>query len=320
MEGTDSTQPCPQLPFELVCLIIDELTRIDPKRALDLMTLSRDFKPIVERSLYHTVVLHSEGRSRLATESFLRMIESGCRSPSFYHQMVQTLCLMDVTVLPDLFSLLSTCSGVQKLGIFNSWAAEVETLMGAGPQPTRLSCDFNWLLLHGSFPFPYRVNVPLFQSVTHLELYNYAGFATFDGTPLHSLTNLTHLALNMVEAERPDVITLVSSLSLADSIVLCIVFPQFLTSEAAAHADFVLTTLSVTAFDRDPRMVVALAPHFRTSDAFHRILWRDLLDSNHFKREWGTRPSGAELDMWEEAENVAKMHKELILKASAGDS
>ncbi|KAJ7583995.1 hypothetical protein C8J56DRAFT_1095042 [Mycena floridula] len=166
----DAIQPFPELPFELVCLIIEAILEIEPRKAVELVCLSRDIQPIVERALHRCIT--------------------------------KVLCCTHALEIDALQSIFPACSGLQQIGIF-LWAwegkwpealtpnAALDDLASTGPRPSKLSCDFHWIQrLDGSDCF----SLPLFQNVTHFEL-DVADIEDFDAlNHLHSLTNLTHVS------------------------------------------------------------------------------------------------------------------------------
>ncbi|KAJ7584070.1 hypothetical protein C8J56DRAFT_1054595 [Mycena floridula] len=71
-QDDDALQPFPQLPFEIVCLILDEVLEMEPRRAPELVSLSRNIQPIVERTLYRCIILKTSS----AADSFLDTLKS----------------------------------------------------------------------------------------------------------------------------------------------------------------------------------------------------------------------------------------------------
>ncbi|KAJ7600778.1 hypothetical protein C8J56DRAFT_17512 [Mycena floridula] len=296
----EATEAFPELPTELVLLIIETLLEMEPKRALDLISsLSQDVKPIAEQALYRCITLEDE----ISTDLFVDMIRSRCRADTFYQSHVRTLCLAVALEIPDLILLLSASSGVTQLGISNWYRgkssipevdAYLDTLLTSGARPSKLSCDLRWGL-YPRIPGTHRFAFPFFQNVTHLEIYNFEHARTFEAKQLHSLTNLTHLSILLLETTESRVLTLLHTLSLPDSILACIIFMDGL--------DFVDPLLSES---KDPRVVFAL---FDDKVVPRNFLRRNLLDPEYyFVKQWG-RLDKDEMDVWEEAERVVKVQR-----------
>ncbi|KAJ7573966.1 hypothetical protein C8J56DRAFT_1065218 [Mycena floridula] len=294
-QTTFVVQPFPELPSELVFLIIETLLEIEPKRALHLVCLSRDIRPIAEKALYRSVILETPE----VTDLFFDMIRSGCRSVNFYHERVKTLCLyssVDVHVLAPIFS---ACLAAQTIGIYqyderddsDEEIEALDALASTGPCPSRLSCLLSWTNAGR------RLLLPLFERVTHLELYDLSDFEAFDGKQLHSLTNLTHLCFTMNYPETASVLRLVDNLFLTDSVVVCILYSR-------VGVDSMKQFLALVLPSDDPRVVIALPPLLEPNDlsAYGIVLWRNIFDKNYFRQQWGRRSSG--IDMWEEAEAI----------------
>ncbi|KAJ7584023.1 hypothetical protein C8J56DRAFT_1166894 [Mycena floridula] len=93
--NSDAMQPFPELPFEIVCLIIGAMVEIEPKRALELVCLSRDIQPIVERALHRYIVL----KDRPAADSFLEMLKLPRRPDTLRNQTK-----LESSIIPESFS------------------------------------------------------------------------------------------------------------------------------------------------------------------------------------------------------------------------
>ncbi|KAJ7584033.1 hypothetical protein C8J56DRAFT_1054559 [Mycena floridula] len=142
--NSDAIEPFPELPFEIVCLIIEAILKIEPRKAVELVYLSRDIQLIVERALHRCIIL----KSHPAANSFLDMLKS--RHPdTIQHQAKVLCCIVDLTIA-TLHSIFSACSGLQTIGIF-IWDDEYEALTldaalddlaAAGPLTVSLSPSF----------------------------------------------------------------------------------------------------------------------------------------------------------------------------------
>ncbi|KAJ7589561.1 hypothetical protein C8J56DRAFT_1025718 [Mycena floridula] len=312
MEPVDAIEPFPELPFELVCLIIEKLLEIEPQRAPALACLSRDIQPMVERALYRCVVLRNRRR---APGLFVDMIKSSCRPDTFYRDNVKMLCTTDYMSIPDLHLISSACSGVQQLAICN-WAwdgavratspplhACIDALLSSGPRPSKLACHYS---LTDRPDGSHRFTLPLFEKVTHLQL----GFTTwlndFNGRQLHSMKGLTHLAL--IEYSNP-AISLPKNppqtLYLADSIIVCIIYAEWFHELERDAAETIRKEYN------DPRVVIAPSQSLE-DESIYNLLRPGFPNNESFIRQWGHRCDGEEMDMWKEAEAIVKAQKALL--------
>ncbi|KAJ7585188.1 hypothetical protein C8J56DRAFT_1053577 [Mycena floridula] len=294
MEATNAIEPFPGLPVELIFLIIETLLQIEPNReALDLLCLSRDIQPMVKKALYDCVIL----KSQWATDCFIHAIELGLVGPD----SVKTLCVAATLTLDELLTLFSACIGIQNIGVY-AWDtgdletdaeldAAVDALAISGPRPSRLSCGWSWL----SAPDNNRFSLPLFQHLTHLDFY-FSFHDIFNAVRLHPLTNLTHISLAISPSVNDNVFAVFSNFSLADSILVCIIFADIVSFEHMASQS------------QDPRVVFALPD--KAQGCPENVLRRDLLAQDHFIRQWGRQMEG-EMDMWEEAEGIVAVQRTL---------
>ncbi|KAJ7585218.1 hypothetical protein C8J56DRAFT_1053607 [Mycena floridula] len=178
----------------------------------------------------------------------------------------------------------------------------LDALAARGPCPSKLACDLRWTLHHKGH---HRFTIPLFQNVTHLELYSSECFRNFNTKHLHALTNLAYLSLILLNGSTDPVVKLLQKLSLADSILVCIYSPYFLYLDDLESIRFL---------SKDPRLVLAVDPgRLDESDSrSETILWRPLSDPDHFIRQWGRQLDGEEeMDMWEAAEAIVKVQRAL---------
>ncbi|KAJ7576737.1 hypothetical protein C8J56DRAFT_899827 [Mycena floridula] len=303
MESSDMIESFPDLPFEIICLIIEEMLEMVPKRAVELVSLSQNIRPIVELALYRCIIM--KDRSMIALFLDITPNSRFRSNPLFYQTRVKTLCITKSWEVSYLQKVFSACAGVQSLAIYvwhvvqkNAMETNdaLNALASSGPSPVKLSCDFCWTQrLNGSGRF----DLPLFQNVTHLEL-EVVTREDFDGKRLHCLKQLTHLSLIDSDAMHPEtqIPGLPSQLHLADSILVCIVFSKAYDSHfAPVLQDLIRST--------EPRIVIAtLDPDERKR--IRNVLWRNLVNMGHFTRQWGLRGDIQELDMWEEAEEIVK--------------
>ncbi|KAJ7585208.1 hypothetical protein C8J56DRAFT_144268 [Mycena floridula] len=262
--------------------------------------------------MYHCTVLEEEWQAKSFCEIMLG------RSQLICPNHIRTLCIIPQLDVHELLGVFSVCSNVDTLGIYN-WKDDDKSmaqldkslyaLAMSGPQPSKLCCDARWTfkLRPEGLPDAHRFILPLFQNLTHLELYSNENFLGFNVKHLHALRKLTHLALimqDMIEA-HPSLEVLLR-LSLANSILVCIVF---------IGRKYDLGQLRLT----DPRVVFSL-PEWRSNRSnFKTILSRTISDSRHFVRQWGRRGPGEEeeLDMWEEAQAIVAVQRRALLLQTA---
>ncbi|KAJ7575195.1 hypothetical protein C8J56DRAFT_1063735 [Mycena floridula] len=300
-QDDDAIQPFPQLPFEIVCLIIKEILEIEPRRALELVSLSRDIQPIVERALHRCIIL----KTFSTANSFLDTLKSH-RRPDIFQNHVQVFCTTRALTTSDLHSIFSACSGLQKIGIFR-WEglkpdAALDDLASSGPRPSKLSCDSRWAWRSDGSD---RFALPLFQNVTHLELV-IPNVGDFNAKRLHCLTHLTHVSL-VDTIGNFNGSQIIQQLHMADSIAVCILYSR---SYLSLSQDTISDMIS------DPRIVVARNPDDREDDTGN-VLWRALVQRGHFIRQWGRpRMDKVELDMWEEAEEMVKARRAKLTAAN----
>ncbi|KAJ7584055.1 hypothetical protein C8J56DRAFT_1054578 [Mycena floridula] len=295
---SDAIQPFPELPFEIVCLILEKVIEMEPRGAVKLLCLSRDFRSTVERALHRCIVLKSSS----AADSFLNTLKS---HPDIFQNHVQVLCTTTALPTSKLHSIFSACPGLQKIAIFRWEGLEpdvaLDDLSSSGPRPSKLSCDFRWTRrIDGSDRF----SLPLFENVTHLEL-DVDEVHDFDGRRLHCLTQLTYLSICDTYT-RFHGSEIIQKLHLADSISVCILY-------SASY--LFLSQDTINDMVPDLRVVIARDPH-RRGDNDGNSLRRALVQPSHYLRQWGPpRLNKAELDMWEEAEEIVKVRRAKLTAA-----
>ncbi|KAJ7574005.1 hypothetical protein C8J56DRAFT_1065254 [Mycena floridula] len=276
--------------MELVFLIIEKLLDLHPKRSktspgshvavsrhqtnvgLPLLIQLQSSQTIrAEKALYRTIVLR-EGDDR-----FLDMIQSGRRPASFYQSRVEALCILEPLNLDDLYELFSACWGAHSIGIFD-WKNKMAV------KGDRHEDD----LLDALASTNRRFSLPLFQNVTHLELYSFRNFDGFDGKQLRLLTNLTHLCF-----------FLVASVGMNE---VCIIQTRTYTQPTTTLDDIIDRHIE------EPRVIFVTFNRKETQDGPQNFLWRDVYDEDSFVKQWGRQQEG-EMDMWEEAERIVAIQR-----------
>ncbi|KAJ7585255.1 hypothetical protein C8J56DRAFT_144927 [Mycena floridula] len=304
----DPLVPFPELPVDLVFLIIATFLEMEPKRAREFVLLSKEIKPIAERALYQRVLLHGKSVSLFAD-----MIKSTRRPDSFYQNNARTLCLLQKDRgLPAyiLCSIFSKFSAIQTLGMpywddfgMINVDADLDTLFKIrGPRPTKISCSFRWALYHRDSPQRHRFAFPFFQSVTHLQLcdrMHRQRLIQLEGKYFHCLPKLTHLSIVLCNTSQTEVVGFLPMLSLAESIVVCIIIMAQDTYGRELVPPFALSF-------EDPRVVFLLANSSHQPSG--NLLVRNIFGKD-FLRQWGDRLEENETDMWDDAERIVEVQR-----------
>ncbi|KAJ7592536.1 hypothetical protein C8J56DRAFT_928905 [Mycena floridula] len=296
METSNTVQPFPELPFEIVCLIIETMLEMAPNRAKELVTLSRNLQPVAEKALYHCVILEQPDSVELFSHSL-----AGCRSA-----WVQTLCIISNVLfnVSDLHAILSACSNIQTMLIDGAidehldQDSSLDALASSAPQPAQLKYDFSWTQRSDGSS---RFGLPLFQNITHLELWD-PEFTNFNGKQLHCLANLTHLSLMIDNGYplSPHLEHLQPNLFLSDSIVVCIIFQYCQDMNRPENIQNACVRFT------DPRVVFSFGRGgYRNLERYGNVLWRGISNDENFIRRWGVRREDeGEMNMWKEAESI----------------
>ncbi|KAJ7600357.1 hypothetical protein C8J56DRAFT_7538 [Mycena floridula] len=295
MESSNATQPFPELPFELQCLILKEMVEIVPQTAVEFVSLSRDIRSTIERALYRCIVL----RDSSSTFLFIDMLKARWQPDAFYKSWVKVLCLPCRLHSDDLRIILSACSGVQKLALIYANNMDDDALASSGPRPIELALHF---LATRRSDGSDRFGLPLFQNVTHLQLnlWDIPDSESFDATCLQALPNLTHLSL-LYFHDQPQLLALPQTLDLPDSIMVCILF---------CH-DGIYETPIRDIPCQDPRVVIAksLCKSSQASKRIGTVLWRNLVNFEDFVKQWGRHSDRDFVDMWEEAKEIVQIQR-----------
>ncbi|KAJ7585219.1 hypothetical protein C8J56DRAFT_144445 [Mycena floridula] len=201
------------------------------------------------------------------------MFQSGQRSQSSYQNQVKVFCMTAGLKLHQILSIFSACSNLRMLGMFY-WDDE---------HKSTAELDASLDALAASGPSPPKLACDLRWTLHH------EGHPHAHRLALPLFQNVTHLELHSYDN-----------------------FLHFDTKHL-----HVLPTPSKSILDRlhpDPRIVFAV-DDMRLDESEHRnktILWRPLVEVDHFIRQWGRRLDGEEeMDMWEEAEAIVKVQRAL---------
>ncbi|KAK0501899.1 hypothetical protein EDD18DRAFT_1432348 [Armillaria luteobubalina] len=183
----------PYLPLDILQEIFEYAARVDRQVALNLVQVSSWAREWIDPILYHVVSLRRESTIR----NFLRTIDTA-KSQRFFldhsnRQNTSRLCrcnpsnhilradLANPDTLPSELSLTRT-----------TWDSCLESTTDS------LSVLFP-TILHGFYP---QLNLPFYSRLTHLSIINDSTDWTA-WTGFHSLSNLTHLALDVRAEPQP---------------------------------------------------------------------------------------------------------------------
>ncbi|KAJ7598617.1 hypothetical protein C8J56DRAFT_914518 [Mycena floridula] len=281
----------PEIPNEIVLLILEAVVENEPKKAVGWATLSRDLQPFFERRIYRFVSLSTTAQAA----SFAKFIASNGRPLSFYHDRIQNLCIAANIDLHDAMIILSACKDIHSLALFTlprnchrSLVPYLGTLRALQAlRPTRLSIDVEYLVDPATAPR--RLNFYCLQCVTHLELYleQRQPDLQYNDTVLRYLPQLTHLSYLNTAVLLPAALLFASSLCLSDELVVFILW--ITTLEESPSLDPKL----------DPRIIIGSYNYWDTDT----VLCRDLSDNSLYLKDWGSRRTN-EPDIWELAEEI----------------
>ncbi|KAJ7598496.1 hypothetical protein C8J56DRAFT_914198 [Mycena floridula] len=303
---TDSGGPFPELPNEIVLVILDALVKIQPRKALELVALSHNFRAFFEGYIYKFVCLSTS--TQIA--SFVGLIRSCIRPNSFYHDQIRHLCIAyDHPALRDVIDIVSTCRNLQTLAIFDlnemaipvndrpaARAALRSSLWSSGNlQPTRLSIPEIYM----RDPETSWINLSHLERLTHLEICS-GSFMHMDSDlqfndnflrHLPELTHLSYLGSRLLDAAS----SFASSLHLSPKTVVCIIWFGGVNS-----------TLS---WPNDHRIIFGAQYNDGPEDHPLPVLYRQISKVSIYLSDWGPRRSD-ERDMWELAEEIVELqHK-----------
>lgn len=198
----------PYLPLDILQEIFEYAARVDRQVALNLVQVSSWAREWIDPILYHVVSLRRESTIR----NFLRTIDTA-KSQRFFLDHVKSLCFsVDIHAETSrTVKILAACAGVTHLTIFFVPTSQIPTRchpschsperLGTAVsnlRPTHLSVLFP-TILHGFYP---QLNLPFYSRLTHLSIINDSTDWTA-WTGFHSLSNLTHLALDVRAEPQP---------------------------------------------------------------------------------------------------------------------
>ncbi|KAJ7598577.1 hypothetical protein C8J56DRAFT_914394 [Mycena floridula] len=292
-----------EIPNEVVLLILEAVVEIEPKKAVELATLSRDLQPFFERLIYRCVSLSTYAE----VTSFVDLVKFGSRPISFYQDRIKHLCIApsDSMDIQDAVVILSACKDIQTLAIFVLISKASDTVALASfvsyidiLQPTRLAVQSEYL----ENPATGRLKPHCLRHVTHLELSPQITEPDmqFNDTILRYLPQLTHLSY-FVECLLAEASSFASSLCLSDKLVVFIIWVAELEESISRDREY-----------DEPRIVIGFYYGEPTDD---NVLRRDISDSSIFLKDWGPRRTN-ELDIWELAEEIVERQRTQRPKSS----
>ncbi|KAJ7599291.1 hypothetical protein C8J56DRAFT_916345 [Mycena floridula] len=293
----------PDIPNEILLLILEAVVEIEPKKAVELVKLSRDLQPFIERLLYRIISLVDSRQIHL----FAELIRSALRPLSFYRDRIRHLCIAHEITSKDVIDIVSACKDVQILAIYSASGdafppeerlanhVALHSLLSPGGtvQPNRLAIPSLYL----EMPVTSSLEIHCLQKVTHLELFCPTGSVSmeFNDTVLRHLPRLTHLSyLSLCDTSEASLFA--SSLTLSNQFTVCIIWvstdetPTFL-SQYRTHDPRVIIG---TEIDRDPNLDL--------------VLFRATSDTGIYLSDWGPRRSN-EPDIWDLAEEIVERQR-----------
>ncbi|KAK0466664.1 hypothetical protein IW261DRAFT_1111559 [Armillaria novae-zelandiae] len=173
----------PYLPLDILQEIFEYTARVDRQVALNLVQVSSWAREWIDPILYQVVSLRRESTIR----NFLRTIETTKSERFFLDLRVTHLTIFFVPTSQIPTHCHPSCHSPERLG------TAVSNL-----RPTHLSVLFP-TILHGFYP---QLNLPFYSRLTHLSIINDStDWTAWMG--FHSLSNLTHLALDVRAEPQP---------------------------------------------------------------------------------------------------------------------
>ncbi|KAJ7483342.1 hypothetical protein FB451DRAFT_1234162 [Mycena latifolia] len=210
-DSEESSGDEPVLPPEIEREIF-EMTARFPRNAVKLALVARRTQIWIERIIYETVTLSNQD----ICDKFLRTLDS--RPAQFFMDNVKSLCVPgDIEPLVA-ERVLKACQGVVNLAIWLPPQHAPLLPFVCLLRPKRLS--INVCALYGSGCEPNFAH-PFFSNVTHLELVDWAGWATSIHIE-HLFPHLTHLALDFDCFTEGSTTRIHEILASCRSLVLCL--------------------------------------------------------------------------------------------------
>ncbi|KAJ7574066.1 hypothetical protein C8J56DRAFT_1126620 [Mycena floridula] len=298
----------PELPIEIVLLILDYVVQIRPGKVVEWATLSRDFRPFIERLLYHSILLTSIDQ----VTSFVDLVKSGSRSVSFYQDRIRNLSVAIEISAKAAYEILVVCKDLHNMAFYHITATRVgakdgadmialRNLLATGTlQPIRLAIQPCYL------PASPSVYLAILQHVTHLELSSASPTSGIYAAPdlklndtvLRHLPLLTHFSYALL-CTIGEGASFAATLHLNDAIKVCIIWldgPPGGNVPESLHS-------------QDPRIVIGHAV-VAIDDVIpeYLVLCREVTEPTIFAVDWGNRKS-KEPDAWELAEGIVEQQR-----------
>ncbi|KAJ7101872.1 hypothetical protein C8R44DRAFT_808821 [Mycena epipterygia] len=182
------------LPTELERYILEIAAFIHPECMPVLVLVARRAKIWIEPLLYQVIRVDPRsypGHGRwIPLSTILRLIDSDSKPPSFFHDHVRHICLLDLPEhqLNDIMRVFSICDATVNLQLLRG-SPNLLPLLGAMSQLHRLSAVLSEL-----FPGPTPdFSHPIFTKITHLDVFDSPhGWELWSG--LAHMPCLTHLS------------------------------------------------------------------------------------------------------------------------------
>ncbi|KAJ7598027.1 hypothetical protein C8J56DRAFT_331585 [Mycena floridula] len=295
-QATDEVAP-PAIPTEIILEILEQLIEMQtPAEIAQLVTLSRNLKPFIERLLYRNVSLTSPYKMF----SFLDLIRSGDRPLSFYQDRIRHVCAMFLDLeIQDAIRLVSTCrnvhtSALRGLSIGNQASHDDLTAFYSSLsilRPIRVHIYFLDAL---SITHPRSLD--WLCRVTHLELSikEESSELQLNAALLQCLPQLTHITYVCMSSDFV-ASSFAASLRLSARMVVCIVHVSDVRARPLLN-------------ERDPRIIFCYAFRWQADYDAEYALFRDCWSLKSLIEDW-SHPKGSEPDIWELAEAKVEVQR-----------
>ncbi|KAJ7239499.1 hypothetical protein C8J57DRAFT_1478395 [Mycena rebaudengoi] len=180
----------PIFPPDLEREIFEMTATEHPKTMTSLVLVAHRVLQWIEPLLYRTLVLTHKSRQHRVYALML----AAQRTPAKFTKYTQNLFLWHEQNSPNdkcAMLLMSLCNGISRLSLFDSKPAMLPALDNM--RVNRLAVSLASLFGNPSDPCQIGIGRPLFQAVTHLEVWDTSELAV--GAPFAQLPALTHLCV-----------------------------------------------------------------------------------------------------------------------------
>lgn len=188
------TRTCEQyvvLPDDVERLIFEFVAQEDRNTALQLVTLATHIRLWIEPEIYRRITLFESHAPKFAWT-----IRNSRKPASWFRDHVKALCLVN-TDLPDLNLILSVCTGVYSLAV---WNESIHITLPDNTDLTQMSLPFvpSWpifntissMLTHLELVLYQKVELPAFSALRHFPRLQYFALLEASQTGQHPCTEL----------------------------------------------------------------------------------------------------------------------------------